>query len=222
MTTSRRSNTIISTIIFISLCIIAITITRQSTINLRLRNENSEVSARRTITDSSQIIMSSRQQQESVHPRTNNMVGGYSNLGHDKNLLKSEQVVKVSNYALKEHSKKSTSTASVGHALTISPDEVESGQVTAVVLEAQQQVVAGLNYKLTIALLKDSTCLGALKVTVYDRFGDLRVTKWGDQLTCDDVQDLLTEVMQVEESEEKALDVEEKIEEGMEEVEPNE
>mmetsp|Transcript_33912 Transcript_33912/g.57272 ORF Transcript_33912/g.57272 Transcript_33912/m.57272 type:complete len:178 (-) Transcript_33912:440-973(-) len=139
MTTSRRSNTIISTIIFISLCIIAITITRQSTINLRLRNENSEVSARRTITDSSQIIMSSRQQQESVHPRTNNMVGGYSNLGHDKNLLKSEQVVKVSNYALKEHSKKSTSTAS-GHALTISPDEVESGQVTAVVLEAQQQV----------------------------------------------------------------------------------
>ena len=70
--------------------------------------------------------------------------------------------------------------------------------------------------------MKDSTCLGALKVTVYDRFGDLRVTKWGDQLTCDDVQDLLTEVMQVEESEEKALDVEEKIEEGMEEVEPNE
>ena len=71
--------------------------------------------------------------------------------------------------------------------------------------------------------MKDSTCLGALKVTVYDRFGDLRVTKWGDQLTCDDVKDLLTEVMQVEESEEKAaLDVEEKIEEGMEEVEPNE
>jgi len=137
MTTSRRSNTIISTIIFISLCIIAITITRQSTINLR--NENSEVSARRTITDS-QIRMSSRQQQESVHPRTNNMVGGYSNLGHDKNLLKSEQVVKVTNYALKEHAEKSTSTASVGHALTISPDEVESGQVTAVVLEAQQQV----------------------------------------------------------------------------------
>mmetsp|Transcript_26162 Transcript_26162/g.39546 ORF Transcript_26162/g.39546 Transcript_26162/m.39546 type:complete len:217 (-) Transcript_26162:1081-1731(-) len=216
MTTSRRSNTIISTIIFISLCIIAIT-----TINLR-NNENSKVSARRTITDS-QIIMSSRQQQESVQPRTNNMVGGYSNLGRDKNLLKSEQVVKVSNYALKEHAKKSTSTASVGHALTISKEEVESGQVTAVVLEAQQQVVAGLNYKLTIALMKDSTCLGALKVTVYDRFGDLRVTKWGDQLTCDDVQDLLTEVMQVEEeSEEKALDVEEKIEEGMEEVEPNE
>jgi len=67
------------------------------------------------------------------------MVGGYSNLGHDKNLLKSEQVVKVTNYALKEHAEKSTSTAS-GHALTISPDEVESGQVTAVVLEAQQQV----------------------------------------------------------------------------------
>jgi hypothetical protein len=88
-------------------------------------------------------------------------------------------------------------------------------------------VVAGLNYKLTIALMKDSICLGALKVTVYDRFGDLRVTKWGEQLTCEDVQELLDEVKllaarEEKEEEETALKVEEEIEEGMEEVEPNE
>ena len=71
--------------------------------------------------------------------------------------------------------------------------------------------------------MKDSVCLGALKVTVYDRFGDLSVTKWGDQVSCDDVQvqELLHDV-QVEEQESKALEVEGKMEEGIEEFEPNE
>lgn len=99
-------------------------------------------------------------------------------------------------------------------------------------------MVAGLNYKLTIALMKNSICLGAFKVTVYDRFGDLRVTNWGDDddgqlLTCDDnVQELLNEVQLLQAREEEgqeeggeqmmALKVEEEIEEGMEKVEPNE
>ena len=83
-------------------------------------------------------------------------------------------------------------------------------------------MVAGLNYKLTIALMKDSVCLGALKVTVYDRFGDLSVTKWGDQVvSCDDVQELLHDV-QAEEQEAKALEVEANMEEEMEEFDPDE
>ena len=73
-------------------------------------------------------------------------------------------------------------------------------------------------------------CLGAIKVTVYDHFGELQVTKWGDKLPCnEEVQDLLEQVQQqteVEEEgqkeEEKALEVEGEIEDGMEEVEPNE
>lgn len=70
-------------------------------------------------------------------------------------------------------------------------------------------------------------CLGAIKVTVYDHFGELQVTKWGDKLSCnEEVQDLLEEVQQTEmeeqKKEEKALEVEGEIEDGMEEVEPNE
>ena len=72
-------------------------------------------------------------------------------------------------------------------------------------------------------------CLGAIKVTVYDHFGELQVTKWGDKLPCnEEVQDLLEEVQQQievdeqEQEEEKALEVEGEIEDGMEEVEPNE
>ena len=69
--------------------------------------------------------------------------------------------------------------------------------------------------------MKDSVCLGALKVTVYDRFGDLSVTKWGDQVSCDDVQELLHDV-QAEEQEAKALEVEANMEEEMEEFDPDE
>ena len=87
-------------------------------------------------------------------------------------------------------------------------------------------MVAGLNYKLTIALMKDSNiCLGAIKVTVYDHFGELKVTKWGDKLSCnEEVHELLEQVQQQTEveEEEKALEVEGEIEDGMEEVEPNE
>jgi hypothetical protein len=66
-------------------------------------------------------------------------------------------------------------------------------------------------------------CLGAIKVTVYDHFGELQVTKWGDKLPCnEEMHDLLEEVQQTEMVEEKALEVEGEIEDGMEEVEPNE
>ena len=75
--------------------------------------------------------------------------------------------------------------------------------------------------------MKNSICLGAIKVTVYDHFGELQVTKWGDKLSCnEEVEDLLEEVKQQteveEDEEEKALEVEGEIEDGMEEVEPNE
>ena len=73
--------------------------------------------------------------------------------------------------------------------------------------------------------MKNSICLGAIKVTVYDHFGELKVTKWGDKLSCnEEVQDLLEEVQQRTEAEvdEKALELEGEIEDGMEEVEPNE
>mmetsp|Transcript_6236 Transcript_6236/g.9724 ORF Transcript_6236/g.9724 Transcript_6236/m.9724 type:complete len:215 (+) Transcript_6236:75-719(+) len=205
----RSNNPIISAIIIlISLCKIALTITHQST---NLRQENSHVSSRRTIMSLSQ---------QNSDSRKNTMVGGYSNLAHD------EQVVKIANFALNEHAAKSSSSNVSGSdelSLSVSQEQVDSGEVTAVVLEAQRQVVAGLNYKLTIALMKDSVCLGALKVTVYDRFGDLSVTKWGDRVSCDDVQvqELLHDV-QVEEQESKALEVEGKMEEGIEEFEPNE
>jgi len=59
------------------------------------------------------------------------------------------------------------------------------------VLESSQQVVAGLNYKLTIAVfetgVQNSICVGGFKVIVYNHFGDLSVSDWVQILTSDEV-----------------------------------
>ena len=61
---------------------------------------------------------------------------------------------------------------------------------------------------------------------IYDRFGELSVTKWGTPKKCDEIQELLNEVVQVkgeeDEEEKKAMQVEGSIEEAREEVEPEE
>ena len=75
-----------------------------------------------------------------------------------------------------------------------------------------------MNYRLTLAIFRDTTCLGGLKVTVYKPLPHmeqgLTVTSWGkDILTCDDIANLM--------GEENALDVEGDIREEREEVEPD-
>ena len=103
--------------------------------------------------------MMTSQQQQPQQPRKHTMVGGYSNLGHDnKKLLQSEEVVKVANFALKEYAAKISTETEIATAssselqhdsLTVSPEQVESGEVTAVVLEAQRQVRRSLMNILT-------------------------------------------------------------------------
>mmetsp|Transcript_9492 Transcript_9492/g.11374 ORF Transcript_9492/g.11374 Transcript_9492/m.11374 type:complete len:182 (-) Transcript_9492:450-995(-) len=60
------------------------------------------------------------------------------------------------------------------------------------VIEASQQVVAGTNYKLTIGVssIDDTVCLGAFKAVLWDHFGELSVTKWGEELSCEEAESL--------------------------------
>jgi hypothetical protein len=54
------------------------------------------------------------------------------------------------------------------------------------VVRAQQQVVAGRNYQLLMALSNSAEdCIGAFQVTIYDHFGDLSITRWGEEMTCE-------------------------------------
>ncbi len=73
------------------------------------------------------------------------MVGGYSNIDKSS-LMNSEQVLKVANFALMEHAMRNNASGGGEEEVTndlflaVSPEEVESGVVNVVVLEAQKQV----------------------------------------------------------------------------------
>ena len=43
-----------------------------------------------------------------------------------------------------------------------------------------------MNYDMTVEVSFRDKCLGAFEVTVWDQFGDLEVTNWGEQISCSD------------------------------------
>jgi hypothetical protein len=72
--------------------------------------------------------------------------------------------------------------------LTVPVDTLHS-----TVVQAQQQVVAGRNYKLLITISNAQDCLGAFQVTIYDHFGDLSITQWGEEMTCEQAKAIAEE-----------------------------
>jgi hypothetical protein len=69
------------------------------------------------------------------------------------------------------------------------------------VVRGSQQVVAGMNYRLTIVVTTTSSAtthgdsgndiVGAFEVTVYDNFGNLSVTQWGPEVSQNEAKSLL-------------------------------
>ena len=71
------------------------------------------------------------------------------------------------------------------------PESLNQGDVR--IVRAFQQVVAGLNYRLVLAILPASSssdtegasaCVGAFAVTIYNHFGEMSVTNWGQEIDC--------------------------------------
>jgi len=52
------------------------------------------------------------------------------------------------------------------------------------VVQAVQQVVAGINYQLTVEIMRKSQCVAIFSVMIYDRFGKYSITRWGDPMNC--------------------------------------
>jgi len=125
-----------------------------------------------------------------------NMVGGYSSV--DTELLLSTEIMDVANFCLKEYASKfaaSDNNIADASAFVVLPQDVESGDVVVKVLEAQRQVVAGLNYKLTISIHNknnNNMCLGGIKdIKIYKALPymnqPLKVTSFGTILDGSDV-----------------------------------
>merc|ERR1719291_878111 len=153
-------------------------------------------------------IKSASRSTRGMEPNQRRMVGGYADVTDD---LSSQELMEVANFALAQHAGGS-SPGSFGEFLAVSPDEVDGGDVEAAVLDAQRQVVAGLNYRLRVAVSRGGSCLGAFEVTVYKPLPVMeqppQVTSWGRSMACDDkkVVELLHKLRMKEEA--KALAVE--------------
>jgi hypothetical protein len=98
------------------------------------------------------------------------LAGGYSPIKK----LDDPMIVEAAGYALQTLQSPSTSPYGFG-------TSASSFQI----LEASQQVVAGLNIRLTLSFQDESLdCVGACSVTVYNKFGVLSISQWNKELTC--------------------------------------
>lgn len=106
--------------------------------------------------------------------RTEGTPGGY----HLVRDLESEHVVKAATFCVHELQKPQNSGKYSSYLIS-------SNHLRLHLIDAYQQVVAGMNYRLTIKLDDDKgNCRGAFTATVYDHFGELSVTDWGREISC--------------------------------------
>ena len=118
--------------------------------------------------------------QSQIMEERRNMPGGYSAADTED-----ARVVSAANFARQ---------AMVdGRSYSFLSSSSSSSSMKVVVLRASQQVVAGMNYKLTLGLLDHNSgqCVGGFKCTIYDHFGDLSVTTWGEEVSCEEVMGMM-------------------------------
>eukprot|EP00536_Pseudo-nitzschia_multiseries_P000939 jgi/Psemu1/300407/fgenesh1_kg.11_\ len=134
-------------------------------------------------TEATTIVRKVRRRRQRIGVRTRNLsrsrsralelpiTGGYSPVA---NFEANAMVTEAAAFVLAEVRNPSSS-----HSIGLSSTQDASDIATARVVEASQQVVAGLNIRLTIAFEDDhGVCMGACAVVVYNHFGVLSITAW--------------------------------------------
>ena len=125
------------------------------------------------VVEANQNILSSPDRRRLSDPP---LAGGYSPV----NKLDDPMIVEAAGYALQTLQSPSSSPYGFG-------TSASSFQI----LDASQQVVAGLNIRLTLSFQDESLdCVGACRVTVYNKFGVLSISQWNKELTCQEAEGL--------------------------------
>eukprot|EP00527_Entomoneis_sp_CCMP2396_P007290 CAMPEP_0198148288 /NCGR_PEP_ID=MMETSP1443-20131203/40860_1 /TAXON_ID=186043 /ORGANISM="Entomoneis sp., Strain CCMP2396" /LENGTH=160 /DNA_ID=CAMNT_0043812943 /DNA_START=56 /DNA_END=538 /DNA_ORIENTATION=+ len=118
-----------------------------------------------------------------------NIPGGYS-LIED---VTDERVVTEANFVLSELLQFAIPPRSYSFQKALS--EYSANEVNVKIAKAMEQVVQGLNVRMILMLTDASTqeCLGAFAVSIYDKFGDLSITKWNKETTCAHAKDSMND-----------------------------
>lgn len=140
------------------------------------------------------------------------MVGGYSPIDPK---TEREALLPIAKFVLAEFAQSSSYETSLAASMPSLRSRIESNEVSPIILAAERQVVAGMNYRLVMGIMREDVCLGGFKVTVWRQLsGELKVTNWGGVLTCEEIEGEFGHVL-------NALRVENEIEGETVEAEPN-
>jgi hypothetical protein len=117
--------------------------------------------------------------------------GGYAPIAD----LRAARIVQVAAFAVQSLRSAETA-ASLNRYAFVSKLPADDNDVTITVVQGSQQVVAGMNYQLTLVLSsalsgEGDSPIGAFVVTVYDKFGSLSVTNWGREVPPSEAKSLL-------------------------------
>jgi hypothetical protein len=125
--------------------------------------------------------------------------GGYSAIPD----LTDERVRKAAYFAVNTLQQQSTTDT---NRFPFQSELADAPDLRVTVARGSRQVVAGMNYKLVLVVsqpsatsnektvaeeVEDDTIVGGFGVTVYDHFGKLSVTKWGEELTKDQAKAMM-------------------------------
>jgi hypothetical protein len=126
-------------------------------------------------------------------PEQHNMPGGYAAIPD----LTDWQVQQAADFAVRALRSAEAETTSV----SFHSELLSHPRLSVTVVRGFRQVVAGMNYKLVVVLttseptasdvISVDDIVGGFGVTVYDRFGDLSVTKWGQEVTREQAKAML-------------------------------
>jgi hypothetical protein len=120
-----------------------------------------------------------------AEPRREPMAGGYGEILD----LNDERVRNVATFAVTELQQNAADLYSF----------VLPSEFTIQIAKGYRQVVAGMNYKLIVVITRSDAgalpladnIVGSFGVTVYDKFGELSVTKWGKELSVERAMQML-------------------------------
>ena len=115
-------------------------------------------------------------------------LGGYKAVDADD--LNEPELLKAAKFAVMEYVSQLPSSSRIDRSRVVVPvdGDADDSEIKFEVLQAATQVVAGVNFKMDIAVLDpfERNCLEVFSVVVYDHFGDLSLTRFeGEPMQCE-------------------------------------
>jgi hypothetical protein len=126
----------------------------------------------------------------SMPTRADTILGGYSEIADPS---QHPRLPAVTTHVLAQLDSSPYLFASAVAASNTNNNNGKGTRISLQIVQAWSQVVAGQNFRMIVLLEQDGVPVGAFTVTVYDQFGTLLDTTWGDEMPLQEAEELWKE-----------------------------